>query len=90
MQTPGFLGIGRLYILSKKFISADGGLARIVWLPKELKDSLGEKLRQRCQGIGQPDLYDKIADETQATTSEQLMDLLTKVGHPALNMPSLI
>ena len=90
VQTPGFLGIGRLYILSKKFISADGGLARIVWMPKELKDSLGEKLKQRCQDLGQPDLFDKIADETQATTSEQLLDFLTKVGHPALNMPTLI
>lgn len=90
VQTPGFLGIGRLYIISKKFISADGGLLRIVWLPKELKESLGEKLKKRCQEIGQPDFLDKIADETQATTSEQLLEFLAKVGHPALNMPALL
>jgi len=90
VQTPGFLGIGRLYIVSKKFISADGGIARIVWMSKELKEGLGEKLKQRCQEIGQPDLLDKIADETQATTSEQLLEFLNKVGHPALNMPALL
>jgi acetyl-CoA synthase len=90
VQTPGFLGIGRLYILSKKFISADGGLARIVWMPKELKENLGEKLKQRCEEIGHPALVDKIADETQATTSEQLLEFLSKVGHPALSMPPLL
>jgi acetyl-CoA synthase len=90
VQTPGFLGIGRLYITSKKFISAEGGLLRIVWLPKELKESLKEKLIKRCQEIGQPDLLDKIADETQVETSEQLIEFLTKVGHPALTMPALI
>lgn len=90
VQTPGFLGIGRLYILSKKFISADGGLARIVWMPKELKESFGEKLKQCCEEIGLPALVDKIADETQATSSEELLDFLSKVGHPALSMPSLL
>ncbi|MFH1338234.1 MAG: acetyl-CoA decarbonylase/synthase complex subunit alpha/beta [Candidatus Omnitrophota bacterium] len=90
VQTPGFLGIGKLYILSKKFISADGGLARIVWMPKELKESLGGKLKQSCQESGYPDLPDKIADETQSTTSEQLLEFLSKVGHPALSMPALL
>jgi acetyl-CoA synthase len=90
VQTPGFLGIGRLYIASRKFISADGGLARIVWLPKELKESLADKLTQRCKEIDQPDLLDKIADETQATTSEQLLEFLKKRGHPALSMPALL
>ena len=90
VQTPGFLGIGRLYILSKKFISADGGLARIVWMPKELKESLGEKLKQRCEEIGHPALVDKIADEDQATNPEKLLDFLSKVGHPALSMPPLL
>jgi len=90
VQTPGFLGIGRLYILSNKFISADGGLARIVWMPVELKEALGQRLIQRCQDIGQPDLLDKIADETKATSSQELLDFLTKAGHPALKMPALL
>ena len=90
VQTPGFLGIGRLYIASRKFISSDGGIARIVWLPKELKEVLADKLKQRCKDIGQPDLLDKIADETQATTSEQLLEFLKREGHPALSMPALL
>ncbi|MFH1655327.1 MAG: acetyl-CoA decarbonylase/synthase complex subunit alpha/beta [Candidatus Omnitrophota bacterium] len=90
VQTPGFLGVGKLYVASKKFISADGGLQRLVWMPKELKEALGDKLKQRCKEIGDPDFYDKIADETQATTIEQLKPFLEKVGHPALKMPALL
>ncbi|MCM8795142.1 MAG: CO dehydrogenase/CO-methylating acetyl-CoA synthase complex subunit beta, partial [Candidatus Omnitrophica bacterium] len=90
VQTPGFLGVGKLYILSKKFISAEGGLKRVVWMPKELKELLADKLKARCQEIGEPDLFDKIADETQATTSEELLNFLNKVHHPALEMEPLI
>ena len=90
VQTPGFLGVGKIYLTSKKFISADGGLRRVVWMPKELKEQLAEKLAKRCQEIGEPDLISKIADETQAVTAEELVPFLEKVGHPALAMPSLI
>jgi len=90
VQTPGFLGVGKLYILSKKFISAEGGIKRIVWMPKDLKDLLGEKLKKHVQEIGAPDLIDKIADETTATTCEELVNFLNKVKHPVLEMESLI
>jgi acetyl-CoA synthase len=90
VQTPGFLGVGKLYIVSKKFISAEGSLKRLVWMPSELKELLGDKLRTRAKDLGMPDLMDKIADETIATTSEELMKFLEKVGHPALGMPSLL
>ncbi len=89
-QTPGFLGVGRLYIVSKKFISAEGGLKRVVWMPKELKEALADKLKQRCKEIGMPDLFDKIADETVATDAAALVEYLTKVNHPALTMESLV
>ena len=89
IQTPGFLGVGKIYLTSKKFISADGGLRRLIWMPKELKELLGEKLIKRVQEIGEPDLIDKIADETTATTSEELMVFLEKVKHPALTLPPL-
>ncbi len=88
VQTPGFLGIGRLYIISKKFISAEGGLKRIVWMPKALKESLGERLKKRCDEIGMS--IDSIADETQATTSEELIKFLEKVKHPALSLEALV
>jgi acetyl-CoA synthase len=90
VQTPGFLGVGKLYIVSKKFILAEGGLKRVVWMPKELKELLGDKLKKRAQEVGVPDLAEKIADETQAATSEELMDFLQKIKHPALEMEPLI
>jgi len=90
VQTPGFLGVGKLYIVSNKFILAEGGLKRLVWMPKELKELLGDKLKKRVQDLGEPDLLDKIADETVATTSEELLKFLNKVKHPALEMESLM
>ena len=89
-QTPGFLGVGRLYIVSNKFISAEGGLKRIVWMPKELKEALGDKLKKRCMDVGEPDLFARIADETVATDADELVEYLTKVNHPALSMPPLM
>jgi len=90
VQTPGFLGVGKLYVTSKKFISAEGGLKRVVWMPKELKEILGEKLKKRAQDLGEPDLIEKIADETVAITSEELINFLQKVNHPALSMEPMI
>ncbi len=88
--TPGFLGVGRLYVSSKKFVSADGGLRRMVWMPKELKDFLRDKLTERADEIGEPGFVDKIADETIAENAEDLVEFLTKVGHPALEMEPLM
>ena len=90
VQSPGFLGVGKLYLISKKFISAEGGIKRLVWMPKELKEALGNKLKKRCAETDVEDFYDKIADETIATTSEELLKYLEKVNHPALTMPALM
>jgi len=90
VQTPGFLGVGKLYVISKKFISAEGGLRRLVWMPKELKELLGEKLKKRCEEIGEPDLLEKIADETVATTSDELLAYLEKVKHPVSTLTPLM
>lgn len=89
-QTPGFLGVGRLYVASKKFISAEGGIKRVVWMPKELKEALADKLKKRCEEIGAPDLFNKIADETMAMDAIELVQYLEKVGHPALTLPPLM
>lgn len=90
VQTPGFLGVGKLYVVSKKFIAAEGGLTRLIWMPKELKELLADKLKNRCQELGQPNLIDQIADETVATTSEELLAFLQKKGHPALKMEPML
>ncbi|MFH1958534.1 MAG: acetyl-CoA decarbonylase/synthase complex subunit alpha/beta [bacterium] len=89
-QTPGFMGVGRLYLLSKKFLKADGGIKRIVWMPKEMKEFLGEKFRKRCEEEGVPDLLDKIADESVSEDTDKLLEYLQKVKHPALEMDPLM
>lgn len=89
-QTPGFLGVGRMYITSKKFISAEGGLKRVVWMPKELKEALADRLKKRASEIGAPSLFDQIADETVATDAAALVAYLENVKHPALTMPPLV
>jgi len=90
VQSPGFMGLGKRYILSKKFIKADGGLGRIVWMPKALKDFFREEFIKRSieEGLG-ADFIDKIADETIGVDSEEFLPFLEEKGHPALTMDSL-
>ncbi len=90
IQTPGFLGVGRLYLTSRKFIPADGGLQRLVWMPRELKDALRERLAARSVEIEDEAFVDRIADETVATTTEELVAFLERAQHPALTMPSIL
>jgi acetyl-CoA synthase len=88
--TPGFIGVGKVYITSKKFISADGGFQRIVWMPKELKETLKEQLEKRCEEIGDPDFVNKIADEDVGTSEEEILPWLEEKGHPALTMDPML
>jgi acetyl-CoA synthase len=89
-QTPGFLGVGRLYLTSRKFISAEGGLRRLVWMPKELKEAMRDRLEKRAAEEGLEGFVDKIPDETIATTADQLVEYLAGVGHPAMSMDPMI
>jgi acetyl-CoA synthase len=88
-QTPGFMGCGKVFITSRKFLFADGGHKRVVWMPKQLKELLGEDLARRFGEQGAPDLMDKIADESIATESGGVRAHMEKVGHPALTMPDM-
>lgn len=90
LQIPGFLGVSKHYITSAKFLQAEGGLKRVVWMPKVLKEELSEKLRQRVSELGIPDLLEKIADETVASTEDELMKWVKRVGHPVGKMPPLL
>ena len=90
LQTPGVLGIGKYFIISKKFIRADGGLERIVWMSSFLKETMAEELKQAAIRAGDPDLIDKIADERVATTEEEVLAFLEEVEHPALTMDPLM
>ena len=91
VQTPGFMGHGRHFISSKKFISAEGGLERIVWMPKELKDDVAPKLNKTAKELyGIDNFADMICDETIAEDSEGLMAFLTEKKHPVLNLDPLM
>jgi acetyl-CoA decarbonylase/synthase complex subunit beta len=89
-QTPGFAGISKGFILSERFLQAEGGIERLVWIPSALKEELGPRLKKRLEAIGKPELFDKIATELEATTLEALTEFLANVDHPALGMRSLI
>ena len=89
-QNPGFMGIGRNFITSKKFLAGDGGIKRIVWMTKNLKESLRESLGKRAAEEGVPDLLDKIADEDVCEDSEKLLEFLAGVNHPALEMDPIL
>jgi acetyl-CoA synthase len=90
-QLPGFMGIGKAYFASRKFIKADGGLARLVWMPKALKELLRTILEERAEedGLGK-DFIDKIADETVGTEADEILSFLEEKGHPALTMDPMM
>jgi acetyl-CoA synthase len=89
VQAPGFMGIGRGYIASKKFMAAEGGLARVVWMPKELKEAMRASLEPRLAEMGDPDFLDKIADESVGETEDAVLEFISANGHPALTMDSI-
>ena len=91
VQTPGYMGHGRHFISSKKFIAAEGGIERIVWMPKELKDDVADKLNKTAFELyGIENFTDMVADETITTDCEELLSWLTEKGHPVLNMDPLM
>jgi len=89
IQTPGFTGIGKLYISSPKFISAEGGQKRIVWMSKQLKEEIADRMKVTLEKFGIADIFDKIATEENAEDPEKLLEYLQQVGHPALEMDPL-
>ncbi len=91
VQTPGFMGHGKHFIASKKFMKAEGGIARIVWMPKDLKDQVADAVNKTAKELyGIDNFSDMIADETVTTDPEELVAWLTEKGHPALNMDPMM
>ncbi|MFO7741128.1 MAG: acetyl-CoA decarbonylase/synthase complex subunit alpha/beta [Anaerolineae bacterium] len=86
VQTPGVMGIGKYYMTSPKFIKADGGFKRIVWMSKFLKESMSEELQDVAEREGIPDLIDRIADGSTVTTVDKLVDWVHEKDHPVLDM----
>ncbi len=89
-QPPGFLGHSKYNITQRKFLKGDGGLLRLVWMPKRLKEEIHERLKKRGEELGFPDLPNMIADETVAMTEEGVLDYITKKRDPCVSMEPLM
>lgn len=88
-QTPGFIGCGKVFLTSRKFLAAEGGFGRLVWMPKELKEQLKSDMEKRFKEQGLDGFMDKIADETITSTAEGVRGFMEKVTHPALKMDNM-
>ncbi len=73
-QVDGFHGISIEYMRSPKFLQADGGWNRVVWIPKEVKE--------RVKDFIPTELVDKVATEDDAKTIDELKEFLKKSNHP--------
>jgi len=78
-QTPGFIGHSKHYINSRKFIAAEGGIRRIVWMPTMLKEEIKDAFVKRAEELelAPEEFLAKIADETTATTEEEVLEFIT-------------
>jgi acetyl-CoA synthase len=89
-SSPGFVGHSKYNITQRKFIVGDGGLERLVWIPKSLKEEIKDRLIARGEELGVPDLVDRIADETVGITEEEILPFLQEKDHPALKMDPIV
>ena len=86
MQTPGVMGVGKYYLISPKFISSDGGFKRVIWMSSYLKESMSDELEAVAAREGDPDLINRIADERNVSSVDELLAWLEEHNHPALVM----
>ena len=73
-QIEGFHGLSIEYMRSRKFLQADGGWKRVVWMPKEIKE--------RVKDFVPTELVDKIATEEDSRTVDELKAFLKDHKHP--------
>ena len=80
------MGVGKFYLISPKFISSDGGFKRVVWMSSVLKETMRDELEAVAQREGDPDLVNRIADDRNASTVDELLAWMEEHNHPALVM----
>jgi len=76
-QSHGFLGMAIEYMRSPKFLQADGGWERIVWLPSQTKDAVLDSIPE--------EMRDKVLTENDVNNISDLKDKLIEVEHPVVN-----
>jgi acetyl-CoA synthase len=85
------MGHGKQFISSPKFMKAEGGPVRIVWMPKDLKAIVGEKLNKTAKKLYDiDDFVSQIADESVCEDVETLFNYLSEKGHPVLSLEPLM
>ena len=89
-QTPGVIGHAKSYLSSDKYLAGEGGIKRVVWISRHLKEELAEELKGASERAGAPDLLGKIADGDTCADSDALLSFLAKKGHPALTMDPML
>jgi len=89
VQTPGFIGHSKQYIGSNKFISAENGALRIVWMDRNLKEEMKPVIKEIGKKEGIEDFYEMIADDSVATSEEEVLEYITKKNHPVLSIDPL-
>jgi len=75
-QVDGFHGISFEYMRSPKFLQADGGWKRIVWMP--------ESAKERVKDFIPKEVVDKIATEKDVSTVAELKAFLKEKNHPVV------
>jgi len=75
-QVDGFHGISIEYMRSPKFLDADGGWDRVVWMPASVKERVKEFIPKEAVGF--------VATENEAKTVDELKAFLKEQGHPVV------
>jgi len=75
-QVDGFHGVSIEYLRSPKFLQADSGWKRVVWMPSNIKE--------RVKDFIPKEIVDKIATEKDVETVDQLKEFLNSKEHPVV------
>ena len=75
-QVDGFHGIAIEYMRSPKFLQADGGWDRVVWMPQSVKDRVKEFMPKEAIA--------NVATENDAKTVDELTTFLKEKSHPVV------
>ena len=90
VPVPGFIGHSKRALQRDKFIAAEGGWRRIVWMNHALREELRPVLDALATEAGVPGFVDKIATEKNALTEDEILAHMETGAHPALMMDPMI
>lgn len=76
-QIDGFHGVSIEYMRSPKFLQADRGWNRVVWVPSGVKERVKDFIPE--------ELIEKIATEKDVESLDQLQAFLKEKGHPVVD-----